>query len=122
MGRRRRDLLKVMRGDDRGGRGRRRGRGLERFDQCLSRRQIEPRGGFVEDQELRVGEEGASEEHPLSLPLAGGGESPRGEVSAAHALEQRRRAALVGLVEHLEPRRQGRAFSGQHHGQDREVR
>ena len=117
--RRLRDLLHVVSDEHR--RGRDIGRRRQSLEQQLSSGQIQARGGFVEQQQLRTSEQRSGEQHPLALTLAARCQQPGRETVASHELEQLvGEPAIVG-VERLHPGNQGGAFPGEHHVSHREV-
>jgi hypothetical protein len=91
----RRDLLQVV-----GDRHRRQRRAVarerhQRADQAFAAREVQARGGLVEQQQLRVGHQRAGQQEPLALALRAVLEAPRGQRLGADQRHQRPRALLV---------------------------
>ena len=91
--RRGRHLLEMVRRDDRRRSRSSEVRGLERVDQRFASGEVQPRRRLVEDQQLRCGEQRASEEHPLPFALAPRREPTPDEVTASERSEQVARRA-----------------------------
>ena len=79
----RRDLLDVVRHQDRGRRVRVHGQHGQRRDEVLAAAEVEAGGRLVEEEQLGVGHQRPGDLHPLALALAEGPERPVGQLGDA---------------------------------------
>ena len=80
--------------------------------QLLATAQVETGGGFVEQQQFRVGHQRAGDQHPFALALGQGFVGAVGEVLGAQALQHVDRALVVDVLVALPPAAQHRVAGG----------